>query len=421
MYELDGPMTISGPRWYAQTIMPYFSRPITVMDSIEAPGLGSFAVDKYWRLYFDPELLQQWTLTELSTVILHEAFHLVFNHHARLRFIHSEPTSEEAGMWNIATDMAINSILHVTPKARLPKGCVYPWDFPGFNNEINFPRNLSAEEYYKLLRELPQHVQNKMFDASQENMFDNPLIPASGTDGIEREWELGADVDENGIDEIQERRIQRSTVQELKGARDSGKFPGLNSGEFSEVITRILEPKVDPAAEIFASVKYAVNSIHGYGEKTFSKRNPRQPKGSLVMPANRRPIPQVRVLIDTSASMSADTDLALAAGVVAKVLNALPGEGVEVYCADTQIQSVQKVFRADNITGKGRGGTRMEVAIPQVDQDDPRPDVVICITDGETGWPEKETQAKLIICLTRNWDQDSSLPTWAKIIHIAGN
>ena len=181
-----------------------------------------------------------------------------------------------------------------------------------------------------------------------------------------------------------------------------------------------MEPRVDPATEIFTSVKYAVNSIHGWGSKTFKRRNPRQPAGALLMPANQQPVPQVRVLIDTSASMTESEDLPLAAGVVAKVLNALPGEGVEVYCADTQVQSVQKVFTANTIQATGRGGTQMEVAIPEVDNKRPNPDVIICITDGETDWPTKETKAKLVICLTRK-NHYYSPPEWSKNIYINPN
>ena len=192
---------------------------------------------------------------------------------------------------------------------------------------------------------------------------------------------------------------------------------GNTNGEISAIIEKILEPKIDPATEIFTSVKYAVNSIHGWGNKTFKRRNPRQPTGTLLMPANQQPIPQVRVLIDTSGSMTQSTDLPLAAGVVAKVLNALPGDGVEVYCADTQVQSIKKVFNANTIEATGRGGTQMEIAIPEVDSNLPRPDVIICITDGETDWPTKETKAKLIVCLTRE-NRYQSPPDWSKSIYI---
>ena len=404
--------TISDGRYYANRIMPYLGRAIFVSDVVEAPGLQTMAVDKHWRLYYDPKVLKEWDLDELSAVVIHETFHLVFDHHRRFEAIAPDAKEDLAALWNIAADMAINSILEDTPKVKLPKGCVYPHTVPG-HEQICFDPGLSAEEYFRLLQQLPPNVKQNLIGDSVDSGIGS--ISASGTDGQEREWELGAPDEASGLEETTQRRVIRSSVKEMKDANSSS-GRGLNSNEMSTVIEKILEPKIDPAAEIFASVKYAVNSIHGHGTQTYKRRNPRQPKGALVMPANERPIPQVRVLIDTSGSMREDSDLALAAGVVGKIINALPGEGVEVYCADTQVNDVQKVFTPNLITATGRGGTRMEVAIPQVDADLPRPDVIVCITDGETAWPTKPTNAKLIICLTR--EHCDTPPSWSKVISI---
>ena len=410
----DYPKTISDGRYYANRLMPYLGRAIFVSDAIEAPGIETMAVDKHWRLYYDPQILDEWSLDELAAAVLHETFHLVFNHHARFEAVCPVRTDELSAMWNIAADMAINSILYDTDKVTLPDDCVYPWTVPG-HIDISFDRGLSAEEYFALLQDLPQNIKtNLISDEVDKDGIGSK--PASGCDGFEREWELGPPNDANGLEETTQRRIIRSAVKEMKETI-ADKSRGDISNEMSTIIEKILEPKVDPAAEIFASVKYAVNAIHGYGTQTFKRRNPRQPKGSLVMPANERPIPQVRVLIDTSGSMTDDYDLALAAGIVAKVVNALPGDGVEVFCADTQVKSVQKIFRTDCIEATGRGGTRMEIAIPEVDEEQPTPDVIVCITDGETGWPERETQAKLIVCLTNDSTYHSP-PTWSKAIYV---
>ena len=408
---------ITDARYYANRLMPYLGRAIFISEVVESPGLKTMAVDKHWRMYYDPSILDEWSLDELSGVVLHEIFHLVLVHHQRFKALCPTENKTNQRLWNIAADMSINSILDQSD-ITLPEGCVYPDHVPGFP-EIAFEGNLSAEEYYKLLNELPNTTQERLVSASSDHLYDGlGSKSSSGSDGEEREWELGEPTEESGLEETTQRRVVRSAVKEMKDVwrRSVGNTPG----EIEAIIERILEPRVDPATEIFTSVKYAVNSIHGWGSKTFKRRNPRQPAGALLMPANQQPVPQVRVLIDTSASMTESEDLPLAAGVVAKVLNALPGEGVEVYCADTQVQSVQKVFTANTIQATGRGGTQMEVAIPEVDNKRPNPDVIICITDGETDWPTKETKAKLVICLTRK-NHYYSPPEWSKNIYINPN
>ena len=35
--------------------MPYFARALFALSPVAAPGLKTFAVDEFWRLYVDPE------------------------------------------------------------------------------------------------------------------------------------------------------------------------------------------------------------------------------------------------------------------------------------------------------------------------------------------------------------------------------
>lgn len=397
--------TLADARYMAIDTMKYLARAIVVMDPVEKPGIGTFAVDKHWRMYYDPACFEKWTLMQLAGVVIHECFHLIFEHHSRFSNLVSTPTDQDRNRWNIAADMAINSILR-SQGIELPPNCVYPDRCPGLPN-IKFENGLSAEKYWNLLENEPIPSEPNSAEGS------------SGTDGHPRDFEDEAPEEGEGISETDERRIKRGAVKDIKDS-PLGQGIGASKGDIGVIIERILEPAVNPAAEIFASVKYAVNTTAGWGSYTYKRPNPRQPPGAMRLPVSQRPIPEVRVLIDTSASMTEDKDLALAAGIVGNIVNALPGEGVLVYCADTQVQDVQKVFSPTSIRATGRGGTRMDTAIVEVDEDKTPPDVIVCITDGETGWPSKPTRSRLIICLTRNRrNYGDSTPSWAKTILVS--
>lgn len=406
-------ITLADARYASMREMPYLARPLVTLKPVETPKLGTFAVDKFWRLYYDPDMFHKWTLNESAGVLLHEVFHLVFDHHRRFAELVETPTDTDRNRWNMAADMAINSMLHKF-NIELPDGCVYPWDYGGTN--FGFDRDLTAEKYWHLLQGYTPSIPQKLIDAVNGSCQSG----SSATDGLKRDFELEApDLEDEILSETDERRVRRAAVRDIK---ESNIGRGNKKGEIGAIIERILEPAINPAAEIFASVKYAVNSDHGWGSQTYKKPNPRQPPGTMRLPANQRPVPEVRILIDTSGSMQLNEDLALAAGVVSKVINALPQGGVKVTCADTQVRDTQKLFNAADIEVVGRGGTRMDTAVLEVDKTIPKPDVIVCITDGETGWPSTQTKSKLIICLTRERRKyGDRVPDWAKTIVICTN
>lgn len=91
--------------WAAEAIM-------FEMSTVKRPGLGTMAVDMYWRMYYDPAFLEDKTTDEIATVIMHELCHLVFRHHKRGYFLLGddvEPCDNRDWQW--ATDVAVNEIL----------------------------------------------------------------------------------------------------------------------------------------------------------------------------------------------------------------------------------------------------------------------------------------------------------------------
>lgn len=91
--------------WAAEAIM-------FEMATVCRPGLGTLAVDMYWRMYYDPAFLKDKTIEEVATVVMHELCHLVFRHHQRGRFLLGDTCkAAENRDWQWGTDVAINELL----------------------------------------------------------------------------------------------------------------------------------------------------------------------------------------------------------------------------------------------------------------------------------------------------------------------
>ncbi|HEM61895.1 MAG TPA: hypothetical protein ENO24_06360, partial [Chloroflexi bacterium] len=64
-------------------IRPYLATAVLSMLPVEAPGLGTLAVDHRWRVYYDPDVISRWPMQELAAALYHEVSHLLRDHHGR--------------------------------------------------------------------------------------------------------------------------------------------------------------------------------------------------------------------------------------------------------------------------------------------------------------------------------------------------
>ena len=426
---MEGAYKISEVRFAAHKKAKYLSQVTFGLVPVERPGIGTMAVDAHGRVYYDPEFMDPETpLEELAGVFVHECMHVVLKHADRRKKLLGEyAQQDELYDWNVAADAAINGTLRKAG-IKLPEEGVFP-------EKLGLPENKSAEWYYSEIRkkreeedppkgEAPADGEGESQDGEgsggqpgeQEGGYDGPPVDREGgqggssSDGEPKEWELPPPDDDNpGISEHDLKRIVRQTVQEMKESTSRG----TQGGEMQAVIDLILEPKVDPLAELRATVKYAVNSTHGYGNHTYKKRNPRQPQGALRIPAHEQPNPVVKIIVDTSGSMG-ERDLGLALGVVKKAVSHLQS-GVDVVSADTDVRLCEKVFKPEQVSLVGRGGTDMAQAMNTVMEEHPRPNVLIVVTDGETPWPDKELPAKCVAALTRK-SSYYAVPDWIKTV-----
>ena len=92
----------------------------------------------HFEMLYNPEFFAELTDEHKQGVLMHEFYHLVFEHvTGRL------PAEGMSKKWNFATDLAINSHL----LGKLPEGAL----IPGEGHFKDFPVGKTADEYLKLL------------------------------------------------------------------------------------------------------------------------------------------------------------------------------------------------------------------------------------------------------------------------------
>ena len=92
-----------------------------------------------FEMIYNPEFFEKLNDVQRKGVLKHEFYHLVFEHVTSRR-----PSDANSKMWNIATDLAINSHL----QGELPENCC----MPGTNPFSDYELFLSAEAYMAMLK-----------------------------------------------------------------------------------------------------------------------------------------------------------------------------------------------------------------------------------------------------------------------------
>lgn len=380
--------------------VPYFAHALFRVHPVAAEGLGTFAVDRHWRLYLDPTRFEAWTPREAGAVLAHEVGHLLREHAERARAIGS---TLDHDTWNIACDAAINESLLAcgTP---LPDGCVTPAN-------QGLPDNGVEEDYYRqLLQPHPPAAGGEPFSGC-----------GSGAGDPTPDWEVPAgDPAHPGLGGTDQRIVRRMVAEDTRTAE--GQHPGsVPAGLRRWAEDTLAPPTVDWRKRLRADVRRALTwAREGAADYTYTRPGRRRIPG-IITPAMHSPKVNVAVVIDTSGSMSS-TLLTAALGEIRGITRTTRAR-LTVATVDTDAQVQHGVGQADQITLTGGGGTDMRVGIEAVRthaRRDARPDVIIVLTDGYTPWPDLPTRERLIIGLVSpaGGDHQPPTPEWAQVVPI---
>ena len=229
-------------------------------------------------------------------VLMHEFYHLIYGHvTTRL------PEEGMSKMWNIATDLAINS--HI-PDELPPKGCI-----PGRGLFEEFETGLSADAYFKLLKDMQEESEKKESDGdSEDSSGDNNGEgedgegPSDGMGDIESMddhsgWGEAEGDDAATNQQIAEERLKDMLKKAVQEANTRGW--GTVSSEMRKDIMESITTKVDWRKVLRSFVKASQKSNR---RSTVKRINSRFPYIHAGKRSNR--VARVAISIDQSGSVS---------------------------------------------------------------------------------------------------------------------
>jgi predicted metal-dependent peptidase len=240
----------------------------------------------------------------------------------------------------------------------------------------------------------------------------------SGCDGIARPFDLPACDEAGAVDPGHGEALRREVAI---GFREHCRSFGSTPGQWGRWVADILDPVVPWQQVLQAAVRRGVAWGQGHTDYTYSRISRRQAAaGRVVLPALRRPVPAVAIVIDTSGSVD-DGLLAQALGEVDGVLSsmAVGRDCVTTMAVDAAVHTTARVRDARSVPLAGGGGTDMGVGIAAAPALRPPAQLVVVLTDGFTPWPEHPPGIPVIAALLgRDRAELPTTPWWAQRVEV---
>lgn len=369
---------------------PYLA-PITFgLTLVETHDHPTMAVDKHARLYYNPAFVDTLTDSQLVGLIWHEVNHLLREHPGpRGKTMHAQGGK----LAFIAADLEINDDAGEA-KVDLPKDDhPYAGYFP---ENLGLPKGLLAEEYLQLLLKNPPPRP--------------PQPHGSGAGGDPGSWELGAPTEETGgVEESALEVARQATAQAIRDYEAKGR--GTVPSGMRRWADAYLNPKVDWRSVLRQAVKKGLADLSARKRPTYAHPHRRaSATHPVLLPGHYGLKPRVAVVVDTSGSMNKDL-LSQALAEVRGVLRRV--KKTTVYTVDAEVHAVQKVYRPEDITLLGGGGTDMGQGILRAAKEGH--DLIIVITDGLTPWPPPVATPTIACILTPD---APTPPGWIKTVRV---
>jgi predicted metal-dependent peptidase len=320
------------------------------------PTMGVYVEDARIILKYNLEFTNSLTDPELRYVVTHEIYHVVL-HHCTVRL---PLRVEDRKLYNVAADLAINSLIPESPSRHMPKmKDAEKKDVGVLPKHYGFPEKLSMEQYVLLLRE-------KNIDCSGAGGLDSH-------DGwSDADAEVVKQIIRNKIDEVSKKEAAWSSLP----------------GDVQQIIK---------AAQT-STVRWWKYLRHYLGtlvttkvESTFKKPNRRY--GYPYCGTKRKHTDRKLLAIDTSGSIQ-DEDLSHFLAEVNKLCEVQP---VDLVQFDHQIQGKVTPFdhKRTVFDFKGRGGTAFTPVFELAEKQ--RYQSLIILTDGCAEAPPRPTRVKDVL------------------------
>lgn len=296
---------------------PFFSSIVRCMRKVQTtaiPTAGVSFVDDSITLYWNPKFVDELSSRQVFGLLKHECYHLIFKH---LTLRKQDPHL----LWNIATDLAINSTI---PRVELPEGGL----IPGVPMNLEKCKNVLPEKDYENAVKLSSFIESlpvgkssewymeKLRDDEVAQMVEQHFNPKPGegnpsgsSAGFDHHFDEALSDAEKQLADAKVSKI----VKEAKDRADRSNAWGSTPSEMKERIRAFFENAVDwkSVLRYFCGTKQRANKT-----RTMRKINRKYP----YIHAGRKTkhTSSIAIYIDQSGSVS-EEGLALFFGALSQL------------------------------------------------------------------------------------------------------
>jgi predicted metal-dependent peptidase len=350
---------------------PFFSAILLKHPIKERTDIPTLAVDGRGQIYYNPKFIDTLSVPQVVWGLAHEVLHRIGQHATRKGHRKHKP-------WNYAGDAWNNDVLDEAKIGTRIEGCV---NMPGSKDD-------TVENIYD---KLPKDGGGKGPEGEGEGEGgegggdgngDGDDTPG-GNDGI------GDDIlnENNPVDEAERKQLEAEMKIEVAEAAQIAKARGRLPGVLAKIAEQIIDVKT-PWYDILE--RYMV----GMTKNEYSWRRPNRKfaASDIYLPSldNQPKMGTVLCQVDISGSVSKQ-EIMHYGGHMKRIVEMCQPEGVHVIYTDTQVQRHEFYEAGEEVSINfySGGGTDMCDGYRWLEKEGIEVDVMITLTDGYTGFPDK--------------------------------
>ena len=357
---------------------PFFGSIVTNIGYKESKDIIAAATDGK-TIYYNPDFLDELSISEQTFIFAHEVCHIAFNH-----ILRSE--NKDHDLWNIATDAVINQFLK-RDGLTLVQGSVNIKEAINYDAEALYEKLLQDKHQDK--EQNSQSEQNNSQSQNQSNESKQKENKQS-LESDKSKQDVGHDSHdlwkqavkkhkEKSIKEKKDKTELEKKQEELKKVGEKDAFK-KNLEEKKKQLEGLKEEILKQSLQAGTSTNSAVRSISDIGtskpiidwrhalreaikyDVDWSYKNAEIEDGVVSANLEEQPIPETEIVLDTSGSINNK----LLRGFLRECKNILKQSRLKMGCFDTKFygfHEIRTLSDIDNMILEGGGGTNFQVAV----------------------------------------------------------
>lgn len=192
---------LSNPKYIDLSFYSFIIAKMEVSFNKLVPTAGAGFANNNYQLLINPDFFNNLPLEQRMGVLVHECLHVILKHIFR-------KGERNHQLFNVAADIALNQSIK---KDMLPEGALYPDTF-------QFKANLTAEQYYELLKEEKKKQEQEKKEWQEQNQGNEPEeCDNCGGTGKEPDDGENGDKEDQGAGGDQEGETGENGEQEGEG------------------------------------------------------------------------------------------------------------------------------------------------------------------------------------------------------------